>query len=156
MFSGSARITAIDNDGKSYVKDVATNDLWFFPSGTPHSIQGLQPDGCEFLLVFDDGNFSEGNTTLISDWTRYTPREVLAKNLGVPENALNGIYSVPAEGHYIFQTAVPGPLDQDQMSAAGSKGPSPIAFDFPMHQMPPTLQTRSGEGRIIGAGSGHR
>ena len=85
MLSGNARITAIDNAGKSYVKDVTVNDLWYFPTGTPHSIQGLDPDGCEFLLVFDDGKFSEGNTTLISDWTRHTPREALAKNWGVPE-----------------------------------------------------------------------
>jgi len=60
MLSGNARISAIDNDGKSFVKDVSKDDLWFFPTGTPHSIQGLQPDGCEFLLVFDDGKFSEG------------------------------------------------------------------------------------------------
>src|SRR5438552_1182538 len=83
-------------------QDVQEVDLWYFPSGNPHSIQGLAPDGCEFLLVFDDGKFSEGNTTLISDWARHTPREVLAKNWGVPESALDGVYSVPAEGHYIF------------------------------------------------------
>jgi len=34
------------------------------PTGIPHSIQGLKPDGCEFLLVFDDGNFSEYETVL--------------------------------------------------------------------------------------------
>jgi len=149
MLTGTARITAIDNDGKSFVKDVQPRDLWFFPTGTPHSIQGLAPDGCEFLLIFDDGKFSEDNTTLISDWARHTPREVLAKNWGVPESALDGVYSVPAEGHFIFQQPVPRPLDQDLAAAAGSKGPSPIAFDFPMHQMPPTLQTKSGEVRII-------
>jgi oxalate decarboxylase family bicupin protein len=57
MLTGAARITAIDNDGKSFVKDVRPRDLWFFPTGTPHSIQGLAPDGCEFLLVFGDGKF---------------------------------------------------------------------------------------------------
>jgi len=54
---GTARITAIDRDGKSFVADVKKNDLWYFPSGIPHSIQGLEPDGTEFMLVFDDGNF---------------------------------------------------------------------------------------------------
>jgi oxalate decarboxylase len=54
---GSARITAIDNDGKSFVADTKKNDLWYFPSGVPHSIQGLDPDGTEFLLVFDEGDF---------------------------------------------------------------------------------------------------
>ena len=42
---------------------------------------------CEFLLVFDDGNFSENETFLITDWFAHTPREVLAKNFGVPEAA---------------------------------------------------------------------
>src|SRR6266849_2545964 len=56
---GTARITAIDRDGKSFVADVKKNDLWYFPSGIPHSIQGLEPDGTEFMLVFDDGDFSE-------------------------------------------------------------------------------------------------
>jgi len=30
-----------------------------FPGGIPHSIQGLGPDGCQFLLVFNDGNIDE-------------------------------------------------------------------------------------------------
>src|ERR1700730_15275078 len=149
MLTGAARITALDNEGKSFVQDVQEGDLWYFPSGNPHSIQGLAPDGCEFLLVFDDGKFSEGNTTLISDWARHTPREVLAKNWGVPESALDGVYSVPAEGHYIFQQPVPPPLAEDQAAAAGWKGASSVAFSFPMHQMPPTFRTKSGEVRII-------
>ncbi len=149
MLSGNARITAIDNEGRSYVKDVVTNDLWFFPGGTPHSIQGLEPDGAEFLLVFDDGDFSEGNTTLISDWTRHTPREVLAKNWGVPEGALDALYTVPQDGLYIFQAPVPGPLEEDRRAASGSKGPSPVAFDFPMRSMEPTVKTKSGEVRIV-------
>jgi len=107
MLTGTARLTAMDSQGRGYVKDVAANDLWFFPTGIPHSIQGLSPAGCEFLLVFDDGKFSEANTTLISDWMRHTPCEVLAKNWGVPEAALDGIYSVPQEGHYSSRPPCP-------------------------------------------------
>ena len=151
MLSGKARITAIDNDGRSFVRDVGVEDLWFFPTGTPHSIQGLAPDGCEFLLVFDDGKFSEGNTTLISDWARHTPRDVLAKNWGVPENMLDGVYSVPPDGRYIFQTPPPPALEIDQRAAAGSKPASPVRFDFAMHSMAPTFQTKSGEVRVIDA-----
>ncbi len=149
MLSGNARITAIDNEGRSFVKDIAKNDLWFFPSGTPHSIQGLGPEGCEFLLVFDDGKFSEGNTTLLSDYTRHTPREVLAKNWGVPENALDGVYAVPPDGHYIFQIALPASLEEDQRAAQGTKGPSPIAFDFSLGTLAPTTKNKSGEVRIV-------
>src|SRR5712671_1484466 len=87
MLYGTARITAIDADGKSFVADVKKNDLWFFPSGIPHSIQGLNPDGCEFMLVFDDGDFSEAETVLLSDSMAHLPREVLSKNFGVAEDA---------------------------------------------------------------------
>jgi oxalate decarboxylase len=149
MLSGNARITAIDNDGKSFVGDVGKNDLWFFPTGTPHSIQGLGPDGCEFVLVFDDGKFSEGNTTLISDWTRHTPPEVLAKNWGVPASALDSVYKVPPEGHYIFQAEVPPSLADDIRAASAAKGKSPLDFSFLMSKMPPTRKARYGEVRII-------
>src|SRR5690348_9076653 len=88
MLYGNARITSIDYEGKSFVADVKEGELWYFPQGIPHSIQGLKPDGAEFLLVFDDGNFSEYETVLLSDWMAHTPREVLAKNLGVNESAL--------------------------------------------------------------------
>src|SRR5438132_7253168 len=54
MLYGTARITAIDADGKSFVADTKKNDLWFFPRGIAHSSQGLNPDGYEFMLVFDD------------------------------------------------------------------------------------------------------
>ncbi len=151
MLAGKARITALDNDGKGYVKDVAKDDLWFFPPGIPHSIQGLESDanGCEFLLVFDDGAFSEGNTTLLTDWARHTPPEVLAKNWGVSEAALENVYKVPAEGLFIFQRAVPGPLEDDQHAISTGKGRSPVAFDFPLHSMAPTHENKSGQVRII-------
>ena len=122
MLSGKARITALDYESRGYVKDVGENDLWFFPPGVPHSIQGLEPEGCEFLLVFDNGNFSEGNTTLITDWTRHVPPEVLAKNWGVSPSALDGLYTVPAEGLFIFQKGVPGPLAEDQHAIRGAGG----------------------------------
>jgi oxalate decarboxylase len=149
MLSGKARLTALDYQQKAFVKDVVKDDLWFFPPGVPHSIQGLEPDGCEFLLVFDNGNFSEGNTTLLTDWLRHVPREVLAKNWGVPDKALDDLYTVPVEGLFIFQKGVPGPLAEDQRAVAGDKGLTPLAFDFPLHTMDPTFKTKSGEVRIV-------
>jgi oxalate decarboxylase len=55
MLNGSARITAIDPEGKSFISDVKQGDLWLFPPGIPHSIQGLGPDGCRFLFGIDIG-----------------------------------------------------------------------------------------------------
>lgn len=149
MLNGNARITALDNDGKAFVDDVAKDDLWFFPSGNPHSIQGLAPDGCEFLLVFDDGKFSEANTTLISDWVRHTPPEVLAKNWGVDQKMIGAVYDEPPEGHYIFQLPVPGNLAQDRQAAAGNKGISPVKFSFSLSKMQPTYATASGSVKVV-------
>jgi oxalate decarboxylase len=80
---GNARVTVMNPDGTMFIDDVSEGDLWIFPAGFPHSIQGLGPDGTEFLLVFNQGNFSEDGTFLLSQWMRHTPPEVLAKNLGV-------------------------------------------------------------------------
>src|SRR4030088_1999185 len=121
MLYGTARITAIDAEGKSFVADVKKNDLWFFPSGIPHSIQGLKPDGCEFMLVFDDGDFSESETVLLSDSMSHLPPEVLSKNFGVAELALK---KLPKQELFIFQTALPGALEADQNAAAGALGKS--------------------------------
>ena len=149
MLSGNCRLTAIDLEGRSYVQDVAAGDLWYFPAGIPHSLQGLGPDGCEFLLVFDDGKFSEENTTLLSDWAIHTPREVLAKNFGVAEAALDPLKAVPPEGRYIFQTPVPPELAQDRQAATGGRARSPSAFDFGLLRMPPTKSSASGSVRIV-------
>ena len=146
MLYGSARITAIDANGKSFVADVTEGDLWYFPTGIPHSIQGLAPDGAEFLLVFDDGNFSEYATVLLSEWMAHTPREVLAKNFGTNSQALE---KMRTEELFIFQSEVPPPLAEDQRAAAGTLGPSALDFAFRVKQQPITQRTKGGEVRIV-------
>jgi len=116
MTYGRARITALDTDGGWFVDDVGVGDLWYFPPGMPHSIQGLGPDGCEFLLAFDDGNFDEDSTFLLSDWFKHIPPEVLAKNFGVPASTFDRLPSPSDE--YIFASEVPGALSADAMSGA--------------------------------------
>ncbi|GJE36292.1 oxalate decarboxylase family bicupin [Methylobacterium persicinum] len=143
MIKGRARITAVDQDGRTFADDVGPGDLWYFPSGIPHSIQGLDgpDDGCEFLLVFDDGAFSEDSTFLITDWMAHTPREVLAKNFGLPENAFDGI---PEKELYIFPGPKPGPLADDKL---GGAGPVPKSFSHRMLAQEP-IRTKSGTVRI--------
>ncbi|KQQ48233.1 oxalate decarboxylase [Methylobacterium sp. Leaf125] len=129
MLKGRARITAVDAQGRTFADDVGEGDLWYFPSGIPHAIQGLSADGvdgCEFLLVFDDGGFSEDSTFLLTDWLAHTPKEILAKNFGLPESAFAG---VPEKELYIFPGPTPGPLDADRM---GGAGPVPEPFSHRM------------------------
>src|SRR5881396_3441445 len=133
MLYGTARITAIDADGKSFVADVAKNDLWYFPSGIPHSIQGLDPDGAEFMLVFDDGNFSEAETVLLSDSMAHLPREVLSKNFSVAEQVLKNL---PKQELFIFQNEVPGILGARPKGGPRGLGKSPVDFAFRTMEMP--------------------
>jgi oxalate decarboxylase len=150
MMYGSARITGLDADGKAFVTDVTEGDLWYFPTGIPHSIQGLGPDGCEFLLVFDDGNFSEYETVLLTDWMAHTPQDVLAQNFGV---SLQSMEKMPKKEKFIFQAPVPGPLAGDQAAAYGSRGASPIDFAFRVSQQTVSKRTKGGEVRIIDSNS---
>ena len=150
MFYGKARLTLFNPDGTIFIGDVSEGDLWFFPSGYPHSIQGLGPDGCEFLLVFDEGTFSEYITFLISGWLAHTPPEVLSKNFKLPETALR---SLPEQegltGLYIFPGTVPGPLEDDRKAVGGAAVASKIDYTFRMKAMPPTVETAGGDARIV-------
>jgi oxalate decarboxylase len=139
---GNARITAIDAQGRNFVDDVGVGDLWYFPSGLPHSIQGLNPDGCEFLLVFDSGGFDEDDTFLLSDWFKHVPKEVLAKNFGVSADVFSGIPE-PSE-LYIFEAPVPGPLGPDRLIGAQ---PVPDSFSHKMLAQAP-IRGKSGTVRI--------
>lgn len=146
MLYGHARITVFDQEGRSFVGDVKEGDLWFFPSGFPHSIQGLGPDGCEFLLVFDDGNFSEDETFLISDWISHTPIEVLSKNFGLSPEAFK---SIPQQELYIFPGKITQSLEEDRRTAASPEDQVPPSYTFPLYDQEPDFMTKGGNARIV-------
>ncbi|MFN8661308.1 MAG: cupin domain-containing protein [Thermomicrobiales bacterium] len=130
MLSGTARITAVDPFGGSFVDDVKAGDLWFFPAGVPHSIQAHR-EGCEFLLTFDDGAFSENGTLLLSDFMRHVPPEVLAKNFGQTESAFANI---PQEDLYIFWAPPPPPL-QEALVPNTDPNVQPPQYSFHLSQV---------------------
>ncbi len=107
MTNGRCRVTMLDQQGRAYVQDVGAGDLWFFPAGCPHSLQGLGPEGAEFLLVFDDAVQSEYNTLLLTDWIAHTPPDILARNFGVPVDVFKNI---PLHDLWIFQGKEPPAL----------------------------------------------
>lgn len=131
MIEGAARVTILDWEGNLFVDDVSAGDLWFFPTGLPHSIQALE-DGCEFLLAFNDGSFSEEYTLLLSDFLSHIPPEVIAKNFGW-DAATVGL--LPKDELYIFPGPTPGPLAEDL--PAGSEPGSGTPFTFHLNQAAP-------------------
>ncbi|KAJ2926967.1 hypothetical protein H1R20_g10130, partial [Candolleomyces eurysporus] len=134
VIKGSTQVTSVDQEGRNFISTVGPGDLWYFPPGIPHSLQatGDDPDGSEFLLVFNDGTFSEDNTFMLTDWMAHVPAEVLAKNfqLDVKEFA-----NVPAKELYIFPTDVPA---DDQPAPESPFGTVPEPFSFALSKVPAT------------------
>ncbi len=104
VVKGNCRTTIFSPDGSSESTDFTAGDIWYFPRGFGHSIQGLGPGTCHFILVFDNGAFSEFATFSFTDWLAQTPRDVLAKNLNLPASALA---QFPTEEVYFAQ----GPIE---------------------------------------------
>lgn len=147
MLDGHARVTVLNPDGTLFIDDVSKGDLWYFPAGYPHSIQGLGPgDGCEFLLVFDQGMFSEDNTFLISSWVAHTPHRILMKNSNLDRSA---VAKLPKEELYIFPAALPRSLAEDKAAVGGRSAESPIQYTFKASATAPTKRTAGGEARIV-------
>ena len=143
---GKAQVTVMNPDGLMSINNVEAGDVWLFPAGFPHSIQGLEPDGTEFLLVFNQGMFSEDGTMLLSEFLAHTPPQVLQKNLGVSKDALA---SLPTGSLYIFPGKVStNTIAQDYAEIGKDLDPS-TQFTFKFRSMPPTKSSKGGEVRIL-------
>lgn len=142
MLYGNARVTAIDEHGRTFIDDVVAGDIWNFEAGIPHSIQALD-QGCEFLLVFSEADFSENNTFLLSDWLAHTPKDIVAANL---KKQVNEIESFPLKEKYIFKANVPGPIDQVKRYNANGDVPSPFTYHMSNAKV---IESEAGRVRIV-------
>jgi oxalate decarboxylase len=115
VYEGEILVSAVDEQGKFQVERLGYGDIWYFPKGQAHTIQGLAEEN-EYLLAFDDGNFDAVGYELlinqsrpglilnrvtfnIADWLIHTPRSVLAKNFGVNESVFENF---PTTNPYIL------------------------------------------------------
>ncbi|KAK4497271.1 hypothetical protein PRZ48_011721 [Zasmidium cellare] len=114
VLEGEVRVTALDTEGGSFIDDLEKGDLWYFPAGHPHSLQGLSPNGTEFLLIFDDGHFSEESTFLLTDWLAHTPQAVAGENFRLAPEVFN---TIPEKEKYIFQGSLPDSIDKEKPKA---------------------------------------
>lgn len=125
VIKGHCRVTVIDPEGHSEIKDFGPGDVWYFPRGHGHSIQGIGDEECHFILVFDSGYFSEFATFSVSDWISQTPPGVLSKNFGIP---MGSFATFPKKEVYISQGPVPPPLPLDP--TPGTENPPPFTHRF--------------------------
>jgi oxalate decarboxylase len=80
----------------------------------------------------------------------HTPRDVLAKNFGVPAAALDPI---PERELYIFQAPLPPDLATDVNAAKIGQGAVSVPYSFSLRSEQPARRTRGGEARIADSSS---
>ena len=131
VLEGQVRTTVIDPLGNSEINDYEPGDVWYFPRGHAHMLQCLGDKPCHFILIFDNGYFSEFGTFSISDWLGHVPKPLLAKNLRVPESTFA---SYPTSEVYFARGAQP-PVSA-QAPLGGWKKP-PVTHKYRMLAEPP-------------------
>lgn len=139
---GGARVTAVDEMGRTFIADCASGEGWIFPANIPHSIQGLH-EGCEFLMLFDKGSYSEDNTFSISELFSHLPKDVLSANFGCEESEFDNI---PDKEVYIVDGGDPGTLESQRVSSP--YGEVPNTYKHELIHVPPIV-TEGGSIRIL-------
>jgi len=119
VLEGRVRTTLMDPLGHSEINDFDPGDIWYFPRGFPHSLACLGSEPCHFILIFDNGYFSEFGTFSITDWLGHTSKPLLAKNFGLPEATFEGF---PTEEAYFVRGPAP-PEDANPIQDALSSPP---------------------------------
>ncbi|KAG9184961.1 Oxalate decarboxylase [Alternaria panax] len=128
MLNGSVRIASMNEAGQTFVDDVQEGDVWFFPPGIPHSIQAFE-NGCEFLLIFNDGSFSEENTFLLSELMLRNPESVIAKNF---RTSVKTFENISKEQLWIFP-GTPAPKNISEQNVTGPAGVIPKEGAYTYH-----------------------
>ncbi|KAF8960664.1 RmlC-like cupin domain-containing protein [Flammula alnicola] len=130
VLKGDMRVSTITPEGQVWVGDLSEGDIWYFPAGNPHSLQAkdTSPDGSEFMLIFDEGTFSEDATFLLTDWLAHVPKSVVAKNFGMEDN-LQAFDHIPEHELYIFPS-IPPPEDINEDMVIPNNTPYPFTFPF--------------------------
>jgi oxalate decarboxylase family bicupin protein len=145
ILNGSVRLASIDEAGRTFVDDLEAGDVWFFPAGKPHSIQALE-NGVEFLLVFDEGDFSEDATFLVSELFLRNPKAVLAKDLRVDTSAFDRL---PKDELYIFP-GTPAPKNITKQNSTGPAGIIPKSHTYSYHfSQQPAYEVPGGSVKIL-------
>jgi len=136
---GRVRTTVLGPGGHAETNDFEPGDVWYFPRGHGHMLECLGDEPCHFVLIFDNGYFSEFGTFSITDWMGHSPTALLAKNFGLPESTFNGF---PKEEVYIAKGAVP------PAKADGTLGPaprSPLTHKWQLLKNDPIVNNKGGK-----------
>jgi oxalate decarboxylase len=131
VLEGRVRTTVIEPAGYAEVNDFGPGDVWYFPRGHGHMLECLGDKPTHFILIFDNGYFSEFGTFSITDWIGHTPKALLAKNFGLPEAAFDDF---PKEEVYFARGKVP---PETQTAPLQGRVLPPLTHKYEMLAQPP-------------------
>jgi oxalate decarboxylase len=143
VVKGNVRATVISPNGQPAQDDFGPGDVWYFPKGHGHALQCLGPDEAHFILVFDNGKFSEFGTFSITDWVGHTPSNVLSQNLGLPESAFANF---PKSEAYILPGKVPPAVPESLRKIDQQTNQFPHKYRL---DASPAIEFPGGELRIV-------
>lgn len=135
---GRVRTTVIGPGGFTETNDYEPGDVWYFPRGHGHVLECLGNEPCHFILIFDNGYFSEFGTFSITDWMGHVPVALLAKNFGLPASTFDGF---PKEEVYFAQGAIPPATPAANL---GQTPPSPLTHKWQLLADDPRVSRKDG------------
>jgi oxalate decarboxylase len=135
---GRVRTTVIGPHGQTETNDFEPGDVWYFPRGHGHMLECLGKEPCHFVLIFDNGYFSEFGTFGITDWMGHTPKALLAKNFGVPEATFDGF---PTDEVYFARGEEPPPRPPANL---GPTARSPLTHKWQLLANDPVVYSKGG------------
>ncbi len=144
VVSGSCRTTIVHPDGSSAVDTFGPGDVWYFPRGYGHSIQGLGPGECHFILIFDNGDFSEDHTFSLTDFLAHVPTAVRAQNLGLSEAE-----AARLPDHEVYFAQGPAPADDSAAATPRSEPELTTAHRYPLMAQEPRRSPGGGTQRTV-------
>lgn len=144
VVDGNCRTTIVHPDGTTYIDTFSPGDTWYFPKGYGHSIQGIGPGECHFILIFDNGDFSEEHTFSVTDFISSVPKEIAAQNLGI---SIEEVEQLPKKEVYFAQGTIPD--DASFISAARSGQELISMHRYPLHAQQPKRIPGGGTQKIV-------
>jgi oxalate decarboxylase len=144
MIKGNVRASVITPEGQAEQADFAEGDVWYFPRGHGHALQCLGPEDAHFLLVFDSGHFSEFGTFSVTDWLSRTPPSIIARNLGLPADA---IASLPKGEVYIGPGKIPPPLPEKFLN--GDRSTNQLSHKYRLREAPYHINLPKGSIKLV-------
>lgn len=102
VLSGAARMMVFASLGKAATVELEAGDVGYAPMGYGHYIESTGDEPLRMLLAFNSGTYEEIG---LSSWLAANPRQVVATNLGLTEDAASRL---PTDEALISPSARPG------------------------------------------------